>query len=385
MKQPKIIEICDYTIFILIGASLSGKSTFAAKYFRPDETVSDDSPNFQRTLQVCDGNYLETDKRKELLKAARAHQYQRVAVVFDVSLEELLKRNSARTYSAGYLEMQYRSTQSVKNRLKQEGFDRVYILDENEAKNVQILRKNGNWDQRENSGPFDIIGDVHGCFDALKKLIRKLGYQQDEEGHYFHPDKRMAIFTGDVVDRGEQSLEVLRLIMQMERDNAALMVMGNHDERLLRYLEGSKVEVAHGLETTAREMEAADAKTREEIAAFLQKQPAYLWLDKGSLVVVHAGIKRAFLGKDTREIREYCLYGPEKREYDRLGFPSTEDWSADYNDDMKVVFGHIPAERVYKIHNTYGVDTACAFGYYLSALRYPEMQVEQVRNRRKKQ
>ena len=384
MKQPYIIEIFDYTVLILIGASLSGKSSFAATHFRPDEIVSDGTPNFQRTLQVYDGNYLETDRRKELLKAARTHQYQRVAVVFDVSLEELLRRNSAKTYSAGYLEMQYRSVQSVKNRLKQEGFDRVYVLDENSIDNVQIKRVKGNWDLRENRGPFDIIGDVHGCFDALKKLIRKLGYQQDEEGHYFHPDKRMAVFTGDVVDRGEQSLEVLRLIMQMESDGTALMVMGNHDERLLRYLEGNSVEVAHGLETTAKEMEATDEKTREAIAAFLQKQPAYLWLDGGSLVVVHAGIKRAFLGKDTREIREYCLYGPEKREYDRLGFPSTEDWSADYNDDMKVVFGHIPAERVYKIHNTYGVDTACAFGYYLSALRYPEMQVEQVRNRRKK-
>lgn len=383
-KQPYIIEIFDYTVLILIGASLSGKSSFAATHFRPDEIVSDNAPNFQRTLQVCDGNYLETDNRKELLKAARAHQYQRVAVVFDVSLEELLRRNSAKTYSAGYLEMQQKSTQSVKNRLKQEGFDRVYVLNEQDMENVQIKRAKGNWDLRENSGPFDIIGDVHGCYDALKKLIRKLGYQQDEDGHYFHPEKRTVIFTGDVVDRGEQSLEVLQLIMQMERDNAALMVMGNHDERLLRYLEGSNVEVAHGLEATAREMEAVGDKTREEIAAFLRKQPAYLWLDKGSLVVVHAGIKRAFLGKNTREIREYCLYGPERREYDRLGFPSTEDWSADYNDDLKAVFGHIPAERVYKIHNTYGVDTACAFGYYLSALRYPEMQVEQVRNRKKK-
>ncbi len=384
-KDPiKLIEIYDYTVLFLIGASFSGKTSFAKKHFRADEIVNDTSLSFQRTLQVVDGDLLNKDLRRDLLRSAKAHQYQRVAIILDISLEELKRRNSNRLVSDGYLEMQYRSVQNVQKHLEQEGFDRIYVLNENDMENVQIVRKKGNWDHRDLKSPFDIIGDVHGCADALKKLLGKLGYQQDEDGHYFHPLKRTAVFTGDVVDRGEQSLPVLKIIMQMEKDGVALMVMGNHDERLLRYLDGNGVDVAHGLQTTAKELEQADQRTKEEIADFLRNLPAYLWLDGGSLVVVHAGIRREYLGKDTREIREYCLYGPEKREFDRLGFPSTEEWSADYQDDMKVVFGHIPAERVYKIHNTYGVDTACVFGYHLSALCYPEMLVKQVRNRKKK-
>ena len=380
MDIKKSIRLYDYTIVFLVGASFSGKTSFAEKYFHEYEIVHNGKPDFTKTLQILDGNYLEADSRKELLRQAKNHNYLRTAIVFKTEVEELMKRNDG-SLSQGFLEMQVRSVNNIQKHLEQEGFDEIYVITEDD--NVAVERVKGNWDKRDLSGPFNIIGDVHGCYDALAKLVRKLGYKTDEEGRYYHSDKRTIIFTGDVVDRGDKSVETLKLIMKLVEDGVALMVRGNHDERLLRYLKGGDVEAVHGLETTSREMAEQDEAFIQAVIDFMDRLPYYLWLDKGSLVVVHAGIKREFLGKDTRNIREYCLYGCGRQEYDKPGFPAIEEWAGDYKDDMVVVFGHIPGINVYKIHNVYGVDTACVFGYYLSALRYPEMTVEQVRNRNK--
>ena len=383
-EEKKSISVSDYSVVFLIGPAFSGKSTFANRHFAEHEIVREGKIDYTKTLQVLDGNYLEADSRKEILRNAKAQNYQRVAILFEAELEELMARNRVRSVSRGYLEMQIRTMYTMQKRLREEGFEQIYAVSVKDADAFEVRRTKGSWDLREDKGPFDIIGDVHGCYDALSKLVRKLGYTRNEEGNYVHKEGRKIIFCGDVVDRGDQSVAVLKLIMKLEKDGVARMVMGNHDDRLLRYLKGNDLEEIHGLETTAEEMRQEDDAFREEVLHFLERQPAYLWLDGGSLVVAHAGIKRAFLGKDTKAIREYCLYGALKREYDSLGFPSIEEWAADYEDDCMAVFGHIPASRVYKIHNTYGVDTACVFGYYLSALRYPEMSVEQVKNRIRK-
>src|SRR5690606_9287312 len=105
-------------------------------------------------------------------------------------------------------------------------------------------------DKKDETGPFDIVGDVHGCFDELKELLSKLGYEinQVEASNsnfgfeVIAPENRKVIFVGDLVDRGPDSPSVLRLVMSMVNSNVAYCVPGNHDLKLQKYLNGKQVQ-----------------------------------------------------------------------------------------------------------------------------------------------
>ena len=81
---------------------------------------------------------------------------------------------------------------------------------------------------------YDLIGDVHGCGNALCHLLTRLGYQR-ESGSYRHPE-RQVIFLGDIVDRGPRVREALYTVRHMVESGAAQMVLGNHEFNLLCYL-----------------------------------------------------------------------------------------------------------------------------------------------------
>ena len=111
-------------------------------------------------------------------------------------------------------------------------------------------------DRRGESGPFDIVGDVHGCRSELEALLGRLGYAATESDVaaeatsdvpvYRHPEGRRAVFVGDLVDRGPDSLGVLRLVRAMVTAGSALAVPGNHDVKLVKALRGKNVQTAHG-------------------------------------------------------------------------------------------------------------------------------------------
>lgn len=79
-------------------------------------------------------------------------------------------------------------------------------------------------------GPIDIIGDIHGEYDALRSLLQNLGY--DEFGN--HSDDRFLVFVGDFCDRGPNSPAVLSLIHQLVKSRKAVAVLGNHEINILR-------------------------------------------------------------------------------------------------------------------------------------------------------
>jgi len=99
-------------------------------------------------------------------------------------------------------------------------------------------------------GPFDIIGDVHGCFEELTDLLAKLGYALTVEGDAFSlvaPEGRRLVFVGDLVDRGPASPRVLKLVEQLVASGQAFCVPGNHDVRLMRVLRGKDTPLTYGL------------------------------------------------------------------------------------------------------------------------------------------
>src|SRR4029078_5503572 len=144
----------------------------------------------------------------------------------------------------------------------------------------------------DQTGPFDVIGDVHGCRSELETLLEHLGYAllRDDHGRpvdAIPPSGRRAVFVGDLVDRGPDSPGVLRLVMGMVAAGHALCVPGNHENKLVRALQGRTVTVSHGLETTLTQLAGEPPEFRTQVEAFCRDLVSHLVLDGGRLVVAH--------------------------------------------------------------------------------------------------
>ena len=234
------------------------------------------------------------------------------------------------------------------------------------------------------AGPFDIVGDVHGCYPELLALLYKLGWCDLEDhtaptlGYNSAGNTRKAVFLGDLTDRGPSSAGVLRLVMGMVAAGQAICLKGNHDDKLARKLAGRKVRVGNGLETTLAELSAEPPEFVDQVRDFLQGLVSYYVLDGGRLVVAHAGIKEDMIGRSDDKVRAFTLYGDTTGETDELGLPVRRDWAVDYHGDATVVYGHTPVSELRWVHNTINIDTGCVFGGKLTALRYPEREIVSV-------
>lgn len=230
--------------------------------------------------------------------------------------------------------------------------------------------------QNKEKGPFDIIGDIHGCFDELYKLLLMAGYSIDKQNRYIvtHPEGRKVIFVGDLVDRGPKTPEVLRIVMNMVESGIAFCVNGNHDDKLRRKLQGRDVQIKHGLEESLTQLESETAVPKEDIVKFLTKLPSHYVFDDGKLAVSHAGLKQEYIGIESPKIRAFCKYGETNGEVNELGLSIRHPWAQDYQGDTLIVYGHTPVSDVEWVKNTINIDTGCVFGGRLTAFRYPEGQ-----------
>jgi len=237
------------------------------------------------------------------------------------------------------------------------------------------------FDRRGLSGPFDIIGDVHGCCDELEELLAWLGYRVNWAGETVSvtpPPGRTLVFVGDLVDRGPRTPDVLRIAIRMAGQGAALCVEGNHDNKLVRWLKGANVKTGHGLQASVDQLQHESAGFRDSVRVFLEGLPPYLWLDGGALVVAHAGLKGEMIGKSGGKVRSFALYGDTTGETDGYGSPVRLNWALDYRGDAAVVYGHVAGPEVQAVNNTWCLDTGCCFGGALTALRWPERDLVSV-------
>jgi Calcineurin-like phosphoesterase len=240
-------------------------------------------------------------------------------------------------------------------------------------------------DMRREHGPFDIIGDVHGCADELIALLARLGYgvRLEGEGDARHaatsaPKGRRAIFVGDLVDRGPNSPDVMRIVTEMVARGQALVVIGNHDDKFLRWLKGHEVKMGAGLDRTVAQYAGASEAVKEATRQFLEGLPSYIWLDDGRLVVAHAGIKQDMLGRNAQPVRSFCLYGDTSGKLDAAGLPERFNWAIDYSGEPMIVYGHTPVAEPAWQGNSVCIDTGCVFGGALTALRWPEREIVSV-------
>ena len=412
MAEIRIPELC---LVVLIGVSGSGKSTFATQKFSPFEAVSSDfcralvsgDENDQSAsadafdvlhhlvgvrlrrglLTVVDATNVSKDARANLIGVARDHDVLPVAIVLDVDPATAIARNESRAdrqFGPGPVRRQEAQLRKSLRGLQREGFRVVHTLNSPEQiEAAEIVREPLLNDHRDQHGPFDIVGDVHGCLDELVELLSRLGYAvtTDAEGRPVdaeHPDGRTVVFVGDLVDRGPSSVGVLRLAMGMTASGNALAVPGNHEAKLIRALDGAKVKATHGLETTLAELEQETPEFRRAVRDWCYSLVSHLVLDDGNLVVAHAGLKQAYHGRASGRVRQFALYGDTTGETDEFGLPVRYPWADEYRGRAMVVYGHTPTTRLEWINNTLCLDTGCAFGGRLSALRYPERETVQV-------
>ena len=235
---------------------------------------------------------------------------------------------------------------------------------------------NVNGDRPGLSGPFDIVGDVHGCGRELDQLLRRLGWHVRAEGAE-HPEGRTAVFVGDLVDRGPSSVAVLRLVMGMVEAGTALAVPGNHDvrltERLLSGAQRADGPTTRGLE----QVEAEPAPFRARVARFVGELPGHLRLDGGRLIVAHAGLREPLHEDFSERSRRIAIFG-EHTGVEPGGKLIRHDWAAEYRGSARVVHGHTRVREPRWRNHTIDVDTGCAKGGRLTALRYPELELVSV-------
>ena len=240
-------------------------------------------------------------------------------------------------------------------------------------------------DLRSEAGPFDFIGDIHGCIDELVSLMTLLGYGIEFKRRgarrkvtTWTPPGRRAVFVGDLVDRGPSSPDVLRVVMHMVAEGQAFCVAGNHDVKCRRWLEGRNVKISHGLAQTAQQLSRESEEFRGAVHEFLGQLPSHIWLDNGDVVVAHAGIRKDLIGISSDEEMHFCLYGDTAGGRDEYGLPIRYNWAAVYDGAPAVIYGHTPIPEAKWVNNTICIDTGCVFGGSLTALRWPERELVQV-------
>jgi protein phosphatase len=414
--MTKPIKIPELALVVLVGASGSGKSTFARKHFKPTEIlssddcrglVSDDENNQAATndafdvlhfiarkrltrglLTVVDATNVQPEARKSLVTLAREHHVLPVAIVLDLPEKVCRDRNSSRpdrAFGPHVLKQQMQQLHGSLRKLEREGFRHVFVLESVEDVEAATVERQPLWNNRKSEhGPFDIIGDVHGCFDELEALLAKLGYVIErapdaQDGFVIsHPAGRKAVFVGDLVDRGPRVPDVLRLVMAMSTQGTALAVPGNHDIKLMRKLRGKDVRVTHGLAESLAQLENETPEFKRRVAEFIDGLVSHYVFDDGKLVVAHAGLKESLHGRGSGAVREFALFGDTTGETDEHGLPVRYPWAQDYRGRAVVVYGHTSVPEAEWLNNTICIDTGCVFGGKLTALRWPERSLMSV-------
>ncbi|MBR7837360.1 polynucleotide kinase-phosphatase [Actinospica durhamensis] len=408
----RTLTVPELSLVVLVGTTGSGKSTFAGRHFLPTQVissdwcrglVSDDENDQSATpdafallhhlagirlrrglLTVIDATNVQPKAREALVKVAREYDVLPVAIVLDVPEQVCRERNELRpdrVMGPHVIARQRRELRTHLRNLEREGFRKVHVLHGvEEVEEASIAYEKAYNDKRELTGPFDVIGDVHGCRAELESLLVSLGYVlvRDEAGRAVDavpPATRTAVFVGDLVDRGPDTPGVLRLVMGMVEAGHALCVPGNHENKLVRALTGRKVQLRHGIAESLEQLEREPEEFRKRVIEFCRGLISHYVLDGGSLVVAHAGLKEAYQGRASGRVRSFALYGETTGETDEYGLPVRYPWAEEYRGSAMVLYGHTPVLEPAWVNNTLCLDTGCVFGGSLTALRYPEREL----------
>ena len=134
-----------------------------------------------------------------------------------------------------------------------------------------------------------VIGDVQGCFEALKALLKEIQFDAEQDFIWF---------AGDLVARGENSIAALRFIKKLAEQGAAAAVLGNHDLTLLAYARGIKP-----VKEKDNVRDVIDAIDSDDLIDWLRKQPMCLFPNEQT-ILTHAGIPNIWSAEKTAQLAQ---------------------------------------------------------------------------------
>ena len=295
------ITIPEFSLVILIGASGSGKSTFARTHFKPTEILSSDfcrglvsdDENDQtvtkeafevlhfiaakrlaaKRLTVVDATNVQPESRKPLLELARQYHCLPVALCWicrNGSARNATKPRPDRNFGAHVIAHQRQQLRRSLKNLKREGFHHIYTLHSEEDIATASVERTPLWNDRTlDHGPFDIIGDVHGCYDELITLLDRTRVYGSGRSRSNHRKGAKRFFWAIWWIAARKSRRCLRLVMGMVAAGTALCIPGNHDTKLMRALRGKQVQITHGLAKSLQQLESETAEFKEQVAEFI--------------------------------------------------------------------------------------------------------------------
>jgi protein phosphatase len=408
----RILRIEPGSVVVPVGAAGSGKTTWVRHNFPAEQVVSlddfrilmtgaDAAPDAtaealellvqvlqarcaRRLTTALDGIFVDAALRRRLLEVTTRHRRPAVAVCLRVEpeLAAARLREAGRGISPTILQRQVALIERFATGAgAAEGWSRIVVVVETDLERRPAVRYTLPR-ALTYGGPFDVVGDVHGCLPELDDLLDLLGYAPPGPDHARrHPEGRMAVFVGDLADRGPDSAGVFRRVLAMHAAGSALAVRGNHDAKLQRHLQGRQVQITQGLATTLEQLAEAGGDLTVRVRGFLEGLPQVLVLAGGALVVFHAALPRDRVERKDEATRAQTTYGIVRGTTDD-GHPIrdtgwTEGWRTGPGEPV-AVYGHTPVARPEWRRNALNVDGGCVFGGYLAALRFPEQGLASV-------
>ncbi len=204
------------------------------------------------------------------------------------------------------------------------------------------------------------IGDVHGCYERLGILLKKLHIKEDD----------VLLFLGDYIDRGENSKKVVDKVISLKSQHNTITLLGNHEKMLLDVLQKNlsiETWLFNGGETTLlsygiKTYNVSSNLFPPEHIQFFKNLVLYYETDR--YIFVHAGLKP-----------NVAL---EEQSIDDLVWIRDEFIYSDCDFGKIIVFGHTPLAEPLFMKNKIGIDTGAVYGGKLTCLVLPEQQIVQV-------
>ena len=197
------------------------------------------------------------------------------------------------------------------------------------------------------------VGDVHGMYDRLLKLIEKLPISEEDE----------IVFLGDYIDRGPSSKEVVDLLIDLSKNYKTTFIKGNHEDMMLKCLKIG--------DCLTWQFNGASATIRSfgnvgEIKNYLDFfESLKTFYEKGIFLMVHGGVRPG-------------VPLEEQDEFDMLWIRDEFIYSVEPLPSRVVVFGHTPMEKPFISNDKIGIDTGCVYGGHLTSIRLEDLEIFQV-------
>ena len=206
-------------------------------------------------------------------------------------------------------------------------------------------------------GKIFAIGDIHGSFDQLQALMKKIPIDLARD---------TLLFIGDYIDRGPASIEVVDYLIDLKsRFPEIVFLKGNHEDMLEKYLDGTDrfTYLLNGGQNTldgylSRNLQSERYPIPHEHLEFFRALKLYY--ETEAYIFVHAGL-RPKMPLESQE-PEDLLWIRDKFIYSKYDFGKT------------VVFGHTPLEKPLVENNKIGIDTGAVYGNALTCVQLPEVR-----------